>query len=42
MSKGKKMKLAFNVVVVNYSGNLAVSSITFNAATCLAIKSMST
>jgi len=41
MSKGKKVKLAFHVVVVNYCGNLAVSSIILDVATCLAIGSMS-
>jgi hypothetical protein len=42
MSEGKKVKLAFHVVVENYCGNLAVSSIIFDAITCLAIGSMST
>jgi hypothetical protein len=35
MSKGKKMKLAFHAVVATYFGNLAISSIILNAATCL-------
>jgi hypothetical protein len=35
MSEGKKVKLTFHVVVANYCGNLAVSSITFDAATGL-------
>ncbi len=42
MSKGKKVKLAFHVVVTNYCGNLAVNSIILNVATCLAMGSMST
>jgi hypothetical protein len=42
MLEGKKVKLAFHVVVENYCGNLAVSSIILDAATCLAIGSMST
>jgi len=37
MSKGKKVKLAFHAMVENSCGNLAVSSIIFYAATCLAI-----
>jgi hypothetical protein len=37
MSEGKKVKLAFHVVVANYYQNLVVSSIIFDAATCLAI-----
>jgi hypothetical protein len=40
MSKGKKMKLAFHAMVVNYCENLVVNSIILDAATCLAIKSM--
>ncbi len=35
------MKLAFHVVVANYYGNLVVSSLILNVATCLAIGSMS-
>ncbi len=35
------MKLDFHVVVANCCGNLAMSSIILNAATCLAIGSMS-
>ncbi len=42
MREGKKVKLAFHVVVVNYCGNLAMSSIIFNVTTCLVIGSMST
>jgi hypothetical protein len=42
MSEGKKMKLAFHVVVENYCGNLATSSIILDAITCLAIGSIST
>jgi len=42
MSEGKKMKLAFHAVVVNYCGNLVVSSIIFDATNCLVIGSMST
>jgi hypothetical protein len=42
MSKGKKVKLAFHVVVANCYGNLVVSSIILDAAICLAIESMST
>jgi hypothetical protein len=42
MSKGKKMKLAFHAMVANYCGNLVGSSIILNAATGLAIGSMST
>jgi hypothetical protein len=42
MSKGKKVKLAFHVVVTNYCGNMAVNSIILNAATCLVIGSMFT
>jgi hypothetical protein len=41
MSEGKKVKLAFHAVVENYYGNLVVSSIILDAATCLAIGSMS-
>jgi hypothetical protein len=41
MLKAKKVKLAFHAVVVNYYGNLAVSSIIFDATTYLAIGSMS-
>jgi hypothetical protein len=41
MSKGKKVKLAFHVVVAKCCGNLAVSSIILDAATYLAIGSMS-
>jgi hypothetical protein len=37
MLEGKKMKLAFHVVVANYCGNLVVSSIILDAATYLAI-----
>jgi hypothetical protein len=40
MSKGKKMKLAFHAMVANCCGNLAMSSIIFDAATYLAIGSM--
>jgi len=36
------MKLAFHVVVTNYYGNVVVSSIILDAATCLAIGLMST
>jgi hypothetical protein len=42
MLKGKKVKLAFHAVVINYCGNMAMSSIILDAATCLAIKSMFT
>jgi len=42
MLEGKKVKLAFQALVVNYRGNLDVSSIILNATTCLAIGSMST
>jgi hypothetical protein len=42
MSKGKKVELAFHVVVANCCGNLALSSIIIDAATYLAIGSMST
>jgi hypothetical protein len=42
MSEGKKVKLAFHALVANYYGNLDVSSIILDAATCLAIESMST
>ncbi len=41
MSKGKTVKLAFHAVVANYCGNLAMSSIILNVATCLVIGSMS-
>jgi hypothetical protein len=41
MSKGKKVKLAFHVVVANCCRNLAMNSIILNAATYLAIRSMS-
>jgi hypothetical protein len=41
MSEGKKVKLAFHTVVANCCGNLVVSSIILDAATCLAIGSMS-
>jgi hypothetical protein len=41
MSEGKKVKLAFHVVVANYCENLVVGSIILNAATCLVIGSMS-
>jgi hypothetical protein len=41
MSRGKKVKLTFHVVVANYYGNMVVSWIILDAATCLAIKSMS-
>jgi hypothetical protein len=41
MSKCKKVKLAFHAVVANYCGNLALSYIILDAATCLAIRSMS-
>jgi hypothetical protein len=37
MSEDKKVKLAFHAVVANYCGNLIVSSIIFDATTCLAI-----
>jgi len=41
MSKGMKVKPTFYAVVTNYCGNLAMSSIILNAATCLAIGPMS-
>jgi hypothetical protein len=41
MSEGKKVKLTIHAVVANYYENLAVSSIILDAATCLAIGSMS-
>jgi len=41
MVEGKKMKLAFHAVVVNCCGNVAMSSIIFDATTGLAIGSMS-
>jgi len=37
MSKGKKVKLAFHAMVANYCGNLVMSSIILDAATCFAI-----
>jgi hypothetical protein len=40
MAEGKKVKLAFHVMVVNHGGNLVVSSIIFDVATCFAIGSM--
>jgi hypothetical protein len=42
MLEGKKVKLAFHAVVENFCGNLAMSSIILNVATCLAIRSMFT
>ncbi len=36
------MKLAFHAVVANCCGNLVLNSLIFDAATCLAIGSMST
>jgi hypothetical protein len=42
MLEGKKVKLALHVVVANYCGKLAVSSIIFDVATYLAIGSMFT
>jgi len=42
MSEGKIVKLAFYVVVANYCGNLVMSSIILDVATCFAIGSMST
>jgi hypothetical protein len=42
MLEGKKVKLAFHAVIANYCGNLSVSYIILDAATCLAIKSMFT
>jgi hypothetical protein len=42
MLKGKKVKLAFHAVVANYFGNLVMSSIILDTASCLAIGSMST
>ncbi len=42
MSEGKKVKLAFHAMVANYCGNLVVSSIILDVATCLVIGSMST
>jgi hypothetical protein len=41
MLQGKKVKLAFHAVVANCCGNLAVNSIILDAATCIAIGSMS-
>jgi hypothetical protein len=40
MLDGKKVKLAFHVVVAHCSGNLAISSIILDATTYLAIGSM--
>jgi hypothetical protein len=40
MLEGKKVKLAFHAVVVNYCGNFVVSSIILDANTCIAIRSM--
>jgi hypothetical protein len=40
MLEGKKVKLAFHAVVANCCGNLIVSFIILDAATCLAIGSM--
>jgi hypothetical protein len=37
MSEGKKVKLAFHAMVASYCGNLAMSSIILNVATCFAI-----
>jgi len=42
MLKGKKMKLAFHVVVINCCGNLVMSFIILDVAIYLAIGSMST
>jgi hypothetical protein len=42
MLEGKKVKVAFHAVVVNYCGNLDVSSIIVDATTCFAIGSMFT
>jgi hypothetical protein len=42
MLEGKKVKLVFHVVVVNYCENLVVSSIIFDVATCFARGSMFT
>jgi hypothetical protein len=42
MLEGKKVKLAFHVVVANSCGNLAVSSIILDVTTYIAIGSMST
>ncbi len=42
MSRAKKVKLAFHAVVANYYGNLVMSSIIFDVATCFIIESMST
>jgi hypothetical protein len=42
MLRGKKVKLAFHAMVANYYGNLTVSSIIIDAATCLTIESMFT
>jgi hypothetical protein len=41
MLEGKKVKLAFHAMVENCCGNLALSSIILDAATCLAIGLMS-
>jgi hypothetical protein len=37
MLEGKKVKLAFHVVVANCCGNLIMSSIILDVATCLTI-----
>jgi hypothetical protein len=42
MLEGKKVKLAFHVVIANYCGNLAMSSIILDVAICFAIGLMST
>jgi hypothetical protein len=42
MLKGKKVKLAFHVMVANCCGNLVMSSIILDAATYLAIGPIST
>jgi len=42
MLEGKKVKLAFHAMVVNCYGNLALSFIILDVATCLVIGSMST
>jgi len=41
MLEGKNVKLAFHAVVENCCGNLAMSSIILDVATCLAIGVMS-
>jgi hypothetical protein len=41
MLEGNNMKLAFHAVVANYCGNVAMSSIILDVATCLVIGSMS-